>query len=160
MGLSVGLVCVHARPLLVSPVHTVKLCTGELDLDKGDGEGSDETAEPEQSSHDDYTQNDTQCNTSENEHPEKDGNSINNISPQNPKPRIKHWRHKRTKAWWNIETINMKGWGASDMFNANSKWQDINRIVHEKKISLLTLQETHLSDTHVEDIHKIYGKRL
>ncbi|KAK0496923.1 hypothetical protein EDD18DRAFT_1074046 [Armillaria luteobubalina] len=41
-----------------------------------------------------------------------------------------------------------------------SKWSDINNIMKEDKISLLTLQETHLSKKHIDDIYNLYGRHL
>ncbi|KAJ7168416.1 Endonuclease/exonuclease/phosphatase, partial [Mycena crocata] len=40
------------------------------------------------------------------------------------------------------------------------KWIHINQIVRDRKIGILALQETHLSPNDVEDIHKVFEKRL
>ncbi|KAK0471746.1 Endonuclease/exonuclease/phosphatase, partial [Armillaria novae-zelandiae] len=63
-----------------------------------------------------------------------------------------------TKAWWVVASLNMKGRG--DQNPLKSKWSDINRIIKEQKISILTLQETHLSEEYAEEIAKVYGKTM
>ncbi|KAK0209768.1 hypothetical protein IW262DRAFT_1468461 [Armillaria fumosa] len=65
---------------------------------------------------------------------------------------------KTTKVWWNVCTFNMKGRGSQSTLT--SKWSDINNMMKEDKISLLTLQETHLSKKHVDDIHNLYRRHL
>ncbi|KAJ7763069.1 Endonuclease/exonuclease/phosphatase [Mycena metata] len=40
------------------------------------------------------------------------------------------------------------------------KWLYINQIMRSRRIGVLGLQETHLSPGEVDDIHKIFGKRL
>ncbi|KAJ7626816.1 hypothetical protein FB45DRAFT_749551, partial [Roridomyces roridus] len=40
------------------------------------------------------------------------------------------------------------------------KWMRINQLVREKRIGIAAIQETHLSPDDVEDIHKLFGKRL
>ncbi|KAK0211414.1 hypothetical protein IW262DRAFT_1280777 [Armillaria fumosa] len=65
---------------------------------------------------------------------------------------------KCTRAAWVIESLNMKGRGAR--MTAKSKWSDINNIMHEQQISILTLQKTHLTEQHVGEIHALFGKRL
>ncbi|KAJ7136378.1 Endonuclease/exonuclease/phosphatase, partial [Mycena crocata] len=40
------------------------------------------------------------------------------------------------------------------------KWEHINQIVRDRKIGILALQETHLSPDDVDNVHKLFGKRL
>ncbi|KAJ7018662.1 Endonuclease/exonuclease/phosphatase [Mycena alexandri] len=40
------------------------------------------------------------------------------------------------------------------------KWLYINQITRDRKIGILALQETHLSPADVDDVHKLFGKRL
>jgi hypothetical protein len=40
------------------------------------------------------------------------------------------------------------------------KWMRINQIMRDRKIGILAVQETHLSPADVDDIHKIFEKRL
>ncbi len=42
----------------------------------------------------------------------------------------------------------------------NDKWMHINQLVKEKRIGVLALQETYLSEPNVENIRKLFGKRL
>ncbi|KAJ7719797.1 Endonuclease/exonuclease/phosphatase, partial [Mycena maculata] len=44
--------------------------------------------------------------------------------------------------------------------NAEDKWMRINQIMRDRKIGILALQETHLSPNEVDDLHKIFEKRL
>ncbi|KAK0217785.1 Endonuclease/exonuclease/phosphatase [Armillaria fumosa] len=41
-----------------------------------------------------------------------------------------------------------------------NKWKQINEILRDDKIGVLALQETHLTDDYVKDIHDIYNKRM
>lgn len=41
-----------------------------------------------------------------------------------------------------------------------SKWTTIHRVLREKKISILCLQETHLEDEHIQHIETLFGRRL
>ncbi|KAK0467571.1 Endonuclease/exonuclease/phosphatase [Armillaria novae-zelandiae] len=66
--------------------------------------------------------------------------------------------NKRTKAWWTIASLNMKGRGAQNPLR--SKWADVNRMMREQKISLLTLQETHLSRDYADEVLQMYGKSM
>ncbi|KAJ6469896.1 Endonuclease/exonuclease/phosphatase, partial [Mycena sanguinolenta] len=63
---------------------------------------------------------------------------------------------KKTKGYIKISSLNMRG-----RFNkGEDKWLRINQLMRDRKIGILTLQETHLAPADVEDIHKIFGKRL
>lgn len=65
---------------------------------------------------------------------------------------------KKTKAWWIVSSLNMKGQGSQQP--EQSKWSEINSMMREKQISLLTLQETRLSDEYTNKVWALYGKRL
>ncbi|TFY58490.1 hypothetical protein EVJ58_g6390 [Rhodofomes roseus] len=41
-----------------------------------------------------------------------------------------------------------------------SKWNALNQVLREKKIGVLGLQETHLDEQAVEEIHRLYGRRI
>jgi hypothetical protein len=60
---------------------------------------------------------------------------------------------KRTKATMKIASLNMRGRGTD-------KWNNINQLIREKKIGILAIQESHLSDVHVEQLHKLFHKRM
>ncbi|KAK0504431.1 hypothetical protein EDD18DRAFT_1032095, partial [Armillaria luteobubalina] len=57
-----------------------------------------------------------------------------------------------------VESLNMKGRGAQNA--AHSKWSDINLMMKEQRISVLTLQETHLTEDYMNEVHSLFGKRL
>ncbi|KAJ7803831.1 hypothetical protein B0H13DRAFT_1671481, partial [Mycena leptocephala] len=40
------------------------------------------------------------------------------------------------------------------------KWLHINQIMRDKKIGILSVQETHLSPKDVDDVHRLFGKHL
>ncbi|KAJ7239219.1 Endonuclease/exonuclease/phosphatase, partial [Mycena haematopus] len=44
--------------------------------------------------------------------------------------------------------------------NGEDKWMRINQIMRDRKIGILALQETHLSPVDVDDVHKLFEKRL
>ncbi|KIY48915.1 DNase I-like protein, partial [Fistulina hepatica ATCC 64428] len=41
-----------------------------------------------------------------------------------------------------------------------SKWLHINQIVKDRRIGVLAIQETHLTDEHTAELHGLFGKRL
>jgi exonuclease III len=50
----------------------------------------------------------------------------------------------------------MRGW-----YNRGTdKWSHVNQIMREKKIGILALQETHIGQVEVEDIHTWFGECL
>ncbi|KAJ7330287.1 hypothetical protein DFH08DRAFT_708890, partial [Mycena albidolilacea] len=46
------------------------------------------------------------------------------------------------------------------LHKGEDKWLKINQIMRDRKIGILAVQETHLSPKDVDDIHKIFSKRL
>lgn len=54
----------------------------------------------------------------------------------------------------------MRGRGASRGNNPDSKWNHINQLVKEKHIGVLAIQEAHLTQEHVDDLHQLFGKHL
>jgi exonuclease III len=54
----------------------------------------------------------------------------------------------------------MRGRGAPTGNNPDSKWNHINQLVKEKRLGVLAIQEAHLTQEHVDDLHKLFGKRL
>jgi ribonuclease HI/exonuclease III len=60
---------------------------------------------------------------------------------------------KNTRAAIKIASLNMRGRGGD-------KWLHINQIMKEKKIGILALQETHLTDQQTDSLHNLFGKRL
>ncbi|KAI0054454.1 DNase I-like protein, partial [Artomyces pyxidatus] len=67
---------------------------------------------------------------------------------------------KRTKATLTIATLNMKGKSAiTDPIPLN-KWREVNNMMKQRRIGVLALQETHLTQLDVEAINRMYGRRL
>lgn len=44
--------------------------------------------------------------------------------------------------------------------NLDNKWSHINQLVKEQRIGILAIQEAHLTQEHVDNLHSIFGKRL
>jgi ribonuclease HI/exonuclease III len=60
---------------------------------------------------------------------------------------------KKTKATLKIASLNMRGRGID-------KWNNINQVIREKKIGILAVQESHLSEMHVNQLHELFHKRM
>lgn len=68
--------------------------------------------------------------------------------------------HKKTRATVTVATLNMRGRGVQTARYGQSKWNDVNKLVKDKKIGILALQEAHLTSDFVEEIHTLFGKRI
>ncbi|EPT05709.1 hypothetical protein FOMPIDRAFT_1111043, partial [Fomitopsis schrenkii] len=68
---------------------------------------------------------------------------------------------RNTKASLHIGSLNVCGKGSlrADTSGTN-KWNSINQLAREKKLGLIAVQETHLSQQDVTNIHRIYGRCL
>ncbi|KAL1749169.1 Endonuclease/exonuclease/phosphatase, partial [Schizophyllum fasciatum] len=64
------------------------------------------------------------------------------------------------KAGMKICSLNIKGRGANSIFDASHKWHDLHRVMRNERISVMGVQETHLSVDQVEEINKFYQKTL
>jgi exonuclease III len=65
---------------------------------------------------------------------------------------------KNTRANMTIASLNMRGRYSDN--GTNDKWRDINQYMKESKTNVLTVQETHLTQEDVDNIHDLYGRRL
>lgn len=54
----------------------------------------------------------------------------------------------------------MRGRGSTNALSAQNKWSQINQMIRNKKIGVLALQETHLTDDLITQIELLYGKRM
>jgi len=72
----------------------------------------------------------------------------------------KHRRRnvKNTRANMTIASLNMRGRYSDN--GTTDKWRDINQLMRESKINMLTIQETHLKQEEVDDLHNLFGTRL
>ena len=57
-----------------------------------------------------------------------------------------------------IASLNMRGRYSDN--GTTDKWRDINQLMRESKINILTLQEAHLKQEDVDSLHNLFGTRL
>ena len=63
---------------------------------------------------------------------------------------------KNTRASLKIASLNIRGRGPS----GDSKWDHINQVMKEQRLGVLAVQEAHLTQSHVDSLHTLFGKRL
>jgi hypothetical protein len=82
------------------------------------------------------------------ETPDKPGNGGGEENAHRPNHR--NWRagerrsKKNTKAVIRIASLNIKAWKAKDA--PQSKWNEINQMMQQKRIGILLVQEAHLNE--------------
>ena len=69
-------------------------------------------------------------------------------------------KKKRTNANLKIATLNIRGWNASTGTGSNNKWRDLNQLLCDTCTGIIALQETHLTEESVNDIHNLFGSRM
>lgn len=95
-----------------------------------------------------------------------DESNDNNHNPELPRPprrkrRASERAHKKnTKAGIRVGTLNMRGFGNPSVYHRDNKWKYINNLVKKKRIGIIALQETHLTDERREQIEQRYTRRL
>lgn len=68
---------------------------------------------------------------------------------------------RKTRAELNVTAININGRGARSIKDRNHKWHDLHRMMHDDKIGVLVVGETHLSDDQVDEIQSSHlGNRM
>ncbi|KIY48016.1 DNase I-like protein, partial [Fistulina hepatica ATCC 64428] len=69
---------------------------------------------------------------------------------------------KKTGANVKISTLNMRGRGNIDERDTSpqSKWMHINQLMRDKRIGVLAVQEAHLTQEYVDQIERLFGRRL
>ena len=73
-------------------------------------------------------------------------------------------RHKRAKgklkkslnASIKVALLNMRGRRGSNLLIPPNKWEGINQMMKSKKISILAIQEAHLTDQRKEELETQY----
>ena len=50
--------------------------------------------------------------------------------------------------------------GKGQLYGENSKWTALHQLMRDKKIGVLAIQETHITDADITTIHDLYGRRL
>jgi len=74
------------------------------------------------------------------------------------KAKQKNQNTKNTRANMTIASLNMRGRYSDN--GTTDKWRDINQLMRESKINILTLQEVHLRQEDVDSLHNLFGTRL
>ncbi|PPQ71789.1 hypothetical protein CVT25_005500 [Psilocybe cyanescens] len=64
---------------------------------------------------------------------------------------------KTTRATLKVASLNMRGGGSTTTMN---KWQGVNQLLRDNKIGILAVQETHLKDEAIEQLHTQFHMRL
>ena len=59
-----------------------------------------------------------------------------------------------------IATLNMRGYGTPLNDGHSDKWMRINQIVRDNKITILALQETHLTAERIEVLNRVFASSL
>ncbi|KZT18630.1 DNase I-like protein, partial [Neolentinus lepideus HHB14362 ss-1] len=92
---------------------------------------------------------------------------LGNIPPQPPPPtqtRIPtppNNTSRNTRANITIGSLNLNGRHSILLGHSPiSKWTSIHAAVKSARLGILAVQETHLNGEHVDEIHKLFGKRL
>lgn len=68
---------------------------------------------------------------------------------------------KKLRANILIATLNMKGRASPDLGNsAISKWSSVQHVMRAKKIGILCIQESHLTNEHEAQIEALYSRRI
>jgi hypothetical protein len=78
------------------------------------------------------------------------------IGPQTRNYQKKGKKKKNTRASLKIASLNMRGRGPV----GDNKWTHINQIMKEQRLGILAVQEAHLTQEHVDNLHTHFGKRL
>ncbi|KAH9853531.1 Endonuclease/exonuclease/phosphatase, partial [Lenzites betulinus] len=63
---------------------------------------------------------------------------------------------KHTRARLKLGTLNIKGFGVAAVDGTSNKWLYINQVIRDKKLDVLAVQETHLTEERLEAINKLF----
>ncbi|KAI0336024.1 DNase I-like protein, partial [Cubamyces sp. BRFM 1775] len=80
------------------------------------------------------------------------------LDGQGEQPTRKRKRRRQTKAHLRIATLNMRGYRANGQVSPEGKWMQVNQLLREKRIAVLALQETHLSQERVLMLNRLFGE--
>ncbi|KAJ3817517.1 Endonuclease/exonuclease/phosphatase, partial [Lentinula raphanica] len=59
-----------------------------------------------------------------------------------------------------VASLNMRGYGNPRLTHQDNKWKHIWSLMKTRKLGVLALQETHLTDERVQEINEFYNKKL
>ncbi len=69
-------------------------------------------------------------------------------------------RKRRTKGRITIASLNMRGYGLTGAAVAEEKWLRINQLMRDKKVAVLGLQETHLTEARLENLNTLFNASM
>jgi exonuclease III len=69
-------------------------------------------------------------------------------------------KKKRTSANLKIATLNIRGRNATTSNGSNNKWRDLNQLLRDSRTGIIALQETHLTEETVDEIHTLFSSRM
>ncbi|KAF5325465.1 hypothetical protein D9619_009740 [Psilocybe cf. subviscida] len=64
------------------------------------------------------------------------------------------------KAAIKIASLNINGYGAPNIYHPANKWQHMGQVMRNKRIAVLMIQEAHLTQQRVDEIHSLVDRRL
>ncbi|KAK6974475.1 Endonuclease/exonuclease/phosphatase, partial [Favolaschia claudopus] len=67
---------------------------------------------------------------------------------------------RNTRAQVRVAGLNVKGRGGNNFRSQDNRWNEINRMLFDEKVGILAVGETHLTDEQIEEIEKIYERRI
>ncbi|KAF5382457.1 hypothetical protein D9615_002745 [Tricholomella constricta] len=73
---------------------------------------------------------------------------------------IERQRKKSTKAAIRVGSINIRGYRSAGDGRSGSKWFHINQLIRDKRLGILAVQETHLTEERKEDLERLFSKRM
>ncbi|PPR04574.1 hypothetical protein CVT24_012027 [Panaeolus cyanescens] len=126
------------------------------------GDTSHQTTEgPLRMEKDTYNQQNTEHSSHNGEDPE--GPEGTNPPPDhtisNPKKKKRkrkaHRRPLRTRAYLTISSLNINGGGSR---STQDKWENMNQIIREDKLDILAIQETHITNQKIIELHTRYPR--
>ncbi len=59
-----------------------------------------------------------------------------------------------------VASLNINGFGCLVSDHPNNKWGKAYRMMSEQRIGVLLLQETHLTEQRVSELHRMFAKRI
>ncbi|RPD77087.1 DNase I-like protein, partial [Lentinus tigrinus ALCF2SS1-7] len=59
-----------------------------------------------------------------------------------------------------VASLNMNGFGHLKADHPDNKWSRMYRMMKEHRIAILFLQETHLTESRTDSIHKMFGRKI
>ncbi|PPR03685.1 hypothetical protein CVT24_007692, partial [Panaeolus cyanescens] len=107
------------------------------------------------------TENIPEVETNQNEdaNTHNDQNNIQGYSTNQKRGKKKkkkpHRTPFRTRAYLKMGTLNINGGGSRTTLH---KWENINQIIREDKIDILAIQETHITEEKIQDLHTRYPR--